>query len=129
MAFPKPKKHISLFEQSTKLRVLAMRSNLPDTFSQMNAFSPHLFWDTKPENVDIEKHRIWLVKRVLEKGLWADWKLLLILLGKEKVRDAVKNARHLEHRARSFACVSLDLDPKELRCSTLKSFQSTHWPY
>ena len=95
----------------------------------MKNFSPHLFWDTKAENIDIRKHQAWLAKRVLEKGLGADWKLLLQLLGENKVRKAVKNARHLERRALSFACVTLDLDPSGLRCSTLKSFQTTHWPY
>ncbi len=95
----------------------------------MKGFSPQLFWDTTQEHIDIDKHRAWLVKRVLEKGLWEDWKLLLKLIGKKKVRDSIKKIRHLEKRSLSFACVALNLDPCELRCSTQKSFQATHWPY
>lgn len=95
----------------------------------MKGFSPHLFWDTKADQVDLKKHRVWLVRRVLEKGLWADWKLLLQLLGEDKIREAVKNSRYLEKRALSFACVALNLDQSELRCSTLKSCQATLWPY
>jgi hypothetical protein len=95
----------------------------------MNDFSPHLFWDTDPDQVDLEKNRTWLVRRVLEKGLWSDWKLLLQLLGKDQIRTAIQNMRHLEDRATSFACAVLNLERSELRCFTQKSSQSIPWNY
>lgn len=95
----------------------------------MEGFSPHLFWDTDPERVDIENNRIWLVRRVLEKGLWSDWKLLLKLLGEDKIRSAVQEMRHLEGRAKSFACAVLNLEQSQLRCSIRMSSQSTPWNY
>ncbi len=95
----------------------------------MAGFSPHLFWDTKAEQVDIEKHQTWLVKRVLEKGLWSDWQLLLDRIGKPKIRTAVRNMRDLNPQALSFACVALNLDPSQLRCSTLKPCLTTPSPY
>ncbi len=95
----------------------------------MESFSPHLFWDTEAEQVDIEKHQTWLVKRVLEKGLWSDWQLLLLRIGKQRVRKAIKNMPDLNPRALSFACVALNLNPYELRCSTRKPCHTTPWPY
>ena len=95
----------------------------------MEGFSPHLFWDTDPERVDLENNRNWLVRRVLEKGLWSDWKLLLDLLGEEKIRTAVQEMRHLEGRAMSFACAVLNLERSQLRCSIQKSSRATPWIY
>jgi len=95
----------------------------------MHGFSPHLFWDTDPASVSIETHRVWLVKRVLEKGAWTDWLLLLRLLGKDKVREAVKEMRCLEKKALSFACIYLDLDKTHLRCYMQQQSQAAHWPY
>lgn len=95
----------------------------------MEEFSPHLFWDVDPAQISLETHQVWLVKRVLEKGVWADWLLLLDVLGREQVRDAVKGVRYLEEKALSFACVFLDLDKTQLRCYTQKHSQATHWNY
>ncbi len=95
----------------------------------MEGFSPHLFWDTDPDRVDIENNRKWLVRRVLEKGLWSDWKLLLALLGEDKIRTAVQEMRHLEGRAMSFACAVLNLEQSQLKCSIQKSSQATPWNY
>ena len=37
-------------------------------------FSATLFWDTAPATVDPERHRRWLVTRVLEYGTLAAWR-------------------------------------------------------
>jgi hypothetical protein len=57
----------------------------------MAIFSPHRFWDTAVAQIDIGKHQAWLVKRVLEKSLCSDWQLLLLRVGKQMVRQAVRN--------------------------------------
>jgi|FLMP01.2.fsa_nt_emb hypothetical protein len=95
----------------------------------MKGFSQHLFWDTDRDQVSLDTHQVWLAKRVLEKGGWTDWLLLLRLLGKDQVREAVRGIRCLEKKALSFACVALDLDKTKLRCYTPTHYQSTHWNY
>ena len=97
--------------------------------SPVAQFSEHLFWDTPVENVDIEKHRSWLVKRVLEKGTKEDWDRLLSLCGKTAIGEAVKTMRSLEKRAFYFACAMLDLEPTECRCYTNRLFHATHSNY
>lgn len=92
-------------------------------------FSPHLFWDTPQESVELENHRQWLVKRVLEKGTLADWNHLLSLYDKEGIRESVRSMRSLEKKALSFACAVLDLNQTELRCFINRSSQATHWNY
>ena len=58
-------------------------------FIPVKGFSDYLFWDVDPALVDIDKHQSWLVKRVLEKGCWEDWKKLRQLLTKEQLTESV----------------------------------------
>ena len=97
--------------------------------SPIAKFSEHLFWDTPVASVDVERHRKWLVKRVLEKGTKADWDRLLSLYGKAAVGDAVRTMRSLEKKAFRFACAILDLETTECRCYTNRLSRATHWNY
>ena len=98
----------------------AMEGDSAHSQVSMEGFSTHLFWDTESSRVDLGVHQTWFVRRVLEKGLWSDWKLMLKLLGRERIRVAVTEMRHLEGRALNFACAVLNLEKSELRCSILK---------
>ena len=42
-------------------------------------FSTYLFWDVKREDLDMEKHSRYIIKRVLEYGMLLDWKMVLQL--------------------------------------------------
>lgn len=44
--------------------------------SIINQFSSHLFWDIDRDKLDWNKHRMYIVERVLEYGVLSDWKLL-----------------------------------------------------
>ena len=95
----------------------------------MKGFSPHLFWDTDPKNISLEHNQVWLVTRVLEKGSWSDWTLLLKLMGKSKIRETIPHIRSLEKKALNFACLYLDLDKSKLRCYKQQHSPNTHWNY
>ncbi len=97
--------------------------------STIAKFSKHLFWDTSVESVDVERHRKWLVKRVLEKGTKEDWDRLLSLYGKAEIAGAIRTMRSLEKKSLSFACAVLDLEPTECRCYTNRLSHATHWNY
>ncbi len=36
-------------------------------------FSPHLFWDVDVESLDLEQHKLYLIRRVMEYGKLNDW--------------------------------------------------------
>lgn len=80
------------------------------------ALSPHLFWDTDPDQVDFDRHASWLVKRVLEYGRWRDWQLLVRTYGKARLAEIVPGIRSLDPRAASFARTFLSL-PSPSTCS------------
>jgi len=81
-----------------------------------NSFSNHLFWDVRKEDVDMDKHVEFIVKRVLEYGLLEDWKLIRSYYGLAKIVDVAKKMRSLEPRALAFlSCIS-HTPEKEFRC-------------
>ena len=42
----------------------------------MEQFSPHLFWDVRKEDIDLDAHAQYVIQRVLEYGLLGDWNLI-----------------------------------------------------
>ncbi len=83
----------------------------------MLPLSPHLFWDAHPEEVDLERHAPWLVKRVLEYGRWQDWRILVATYGKDRLAEIVVGIRSLDPKAAAFCRVFFSLPASALRCS------------
>ena len=65
-------------------------------------FSTYLFWDVKREDLDMEKHSRYIIKRVLEYGMLLDWKMVLQYYGLDRIVELAKTFRDLEPRALAF---------------------------
>lgn len=89
----------------------------------MPPFSDHLFWDVDVREIDPEKHSAWLVRRVLEYGLWRDWKMAVGFYGMPRLSKIVTSLRTLEPRSFSFCRALFDLPASAFRCSTTTPFQ------
>jgi hypothetical protein len=51
----------------------------------MEQFSPHLFWDVRKEDIDLDAHAQYVIQRVLEYGLLGDWNLIKSYYGLPKI--------------------------------------------
>ena len=78
----------------------------------INKFSAHLFWDVRREDIDLDKHEQYVIKRVLEYGLLADWNLIRKYYGLSKIVEITKELRDLEPRALSYIS-AISKTPKE----------------
>ena len=56
-------------------------------------FSTYLFWDVKREDLDMEKHSRYIIKRVLEYGMLLDWKMVLQYYGLDRIVELAKTFR------------------------------------
>ncbi|TSC94719.1 MAG: hypothetical protein Athens101428_180 [Candidatus Berkelbacteria bacterium Athens1014_28] len=54
-----------------------------------------LFWDTKPENIDKEKNKRYIIERVLEFGRDDEVRAVVKEYSKEDIRTVVNNPRGL----------------------------------
>lgn len=88
----------------------------------MPSLPQHLFWDTRPEDIDFEKHAAWIAKRVLEYGDWPDWQLLVRHYGRERLANIVTQIRTLQPKSLAFCEAWFNLPASVFRCSTHPQF-------
>jgi hypothetical protein len=92
-------------------------------------FTASLFWDVAPEAVDFDKHRRWVVQRVLEYGRIEDWRAIRELYGLDGIAEAAQHARTLDPKALAFISLLSGKSVDTFRCSTTKSYTRLHWVY
>ena len=90
-------------------------------------FSENLFWDTDHETLDYEKHKKFIVQRVLEYGSLSDWRLICSFYGINVIIDAAQSLRSLDEKALSFLSAVGNVPVESFRCYTLKQSNPKHW--
>jgi len=53
--------------------------------SWVEKLSSDLFWDVLRDEVDPEKHKRWLIERVVQRGRWEDWEMIKTHYSKEEL--------------------------------------------
>lgn len=84
-------------------------------------FSPNLFWDTPIEKIDIEKHKNYIIERVLSRGLLADFYFLLQLYTSEEITNAVKKSKTFDKKTINFCSHYFKIPVNELHASSFYS--------
>ena len=93
----------------------------------IQSLSPSLFWDVDRENVDDEKHRRFVMQRVLERGSFDDWRLTKERYTLPTIVAEAQQMRSLEPKALAFiACVG-GVHEETFRCFTLRRLHQKHW--
>ena len=63
---------------------------------------PALFWDTKVETIDLEKHARYIIERVAELGRDQEARLVLDHYDTALLRDTIATSRSLRPRTRAL---------------------------
>lgn len=84
-------------------------------------FSQHLFWDTPIEKIDNEKHKNYIIERVLSRGLLEDFYFLLQLYTSEEITNAVKKSKMLDKKTINFCSHYFKIPINELHASSFYS--------
>ena len=101
----------------------------PTGGERVEDFSPNLFWDADPSDLDFSKHMKYVVQRVLERGTLDDMRHMFSMYGFDNVVATSKALRSLDPVSFSFI-VNLSGQPKEsFRCYTLKQSSQAPWIY
>jgi hypothetical protein len=92
-------------------------------------FSSSLFWDIDKSQMDFDKHATHVVDKVLNRGSWADFKLVLTYYGRDHVANIVKNMRYMDKKTLRFSSVYFQIPITEMRCYIWQQSNPTHWDY
>ena len=93
----------------------------------MEQFSPHLFWDVRKEDIDLDAHAQYVIQRVLEYGLLGDWNLIKSYDGLPKIVETAKGLRSLEPRALAYIAAISKTPKEQFRCYTWKQLNPQPW--
>ena len=102
------------------------RTNAPHPVAPAD-FSRHLFWDVDPATLDLERHRKYVIARVLEFGTLEDWRLLLRRFTLESLIATAQTFRTLDPKALSFLAALGNVPRSSFRCYTLRPSTPTPW--
>ena len=81
------------------------------------------------EDIDIDRHSKYIIKRVLEYGVWNDWMVLRIYYGLPRIVEEVKKMRDLEPRALAYIASISNTPKEEFRCYTYQHSIPQHWNF
>jgi hypothetical protein len=95
--------------------------------SIISQFSTNLFWDTDPAGLDIEKHRKYIVERVLDCGTWDDWLLIRNYYGLDQLKEIALGLRSLERKSLSFIATMTNTPENQFRCYEMLQSKNLHW--
>lgn len=65
-------------------------------------FSQQLFWESAIENIDLQKHKRYIVERVLTRGFTADFYLLLKIYTTDEIKEALCRSKSLDPKTIHF---------------------------
>lgn len=92
-------------------------------------YSPHLFWDVDKSKLDLNKRKAFLVNRVLDYGVMADWNQLVSDLGIDEIGRIALGLKHLDPKSLSFIAMLINKDIKCFRSYSTIQLNKVHWVY
>ena len=92
-------------------------------------FSEHLFWDVDVGELDMEKHKEFIVERVLNYGFMNDWLAIKDYYSIKKLAVIAKNVRNLMPKSLSFIAAVTDTQITDYRCYKLAQSNPPHWNF
>jgi hypothetical protein len=116
-----------------ELMYLCIRINhhfkMKPTSNFVEQLSPHLFWDTDPNQIDPVIHRAFLIGRILSHGLLSDWLLLKATIDRETIRSTVLELRYMDKYSLHFCMAYFNEPIQNFRCYNYEQLNPAHWNY
>ena len=102
---------------------------MEDNIEIINSLSKHLFWDIDKSIIDKQKHSKYIIRKVLQYGLYADWETLLVLYDLDKIISIAKTIKDLDKKTASFLSVISGVPKNKFLCYTTKQSIPKHWNF
>jgi len=93
----------------------------------VDQFSNNLFWDVYAKDIDFDLHKIYVVDRVIERGIWNDWLLIRDYYGIETIKDIALNLRGMYPENLSFIALMTQTPENKFRCYELLQSPNRPW--
>ncbi len=91
--------------------------------------SKHLLWDIDTQQTDYEASASFIIKKVLQFGLYSDWKELQKYYGLKKIVEVAVQIRDLDLKTASFLSIISGVHKDNFRCYTINQSIPEHWNF
>ena len=93
------------------------------------SLSKHLLWDIDSEHIDYNQSAFYIIKKVLQFGLYSDWKEISRYYGLNKIVDVAVKIRDLDLKTASFLSIISGVDKNNFICYTSNQSSLRHWNF
>ncbi len=91
--------------------------------------SRRIFWDVDYETLDFHKDRLYVIDKVMNFGIWEDFRVMMRHYGKRVVKKEIVRLPYLKKDVLNFACFFFNLTPEKFVCYTRRLSQEPHWAF
>lgn len=89
--------------------------------------SVHLFWDVNKDDFDFDKHKNFLIVRVLQYGNIKDWKIVKNHYSSDEIIEASIKAKSLDAVTLSYVSTIYNIDITKFKCYKNKQLHPNLW--
>ncbi len=85
------------------------------------------FWDVDYNSLHAERDCLFILEKIFNYGLWADYRTVFTVYGQERIRREIVQASYLKKDVLNFLCLILNLQPADFICFTKTQSLPTLW--
>lgn len=93
------------------------------------AISKLPFWDVDFASLDMERDSLFILEKVFNYGLWADYKAVFAIYGSDRIRREITAASFLKKDVISFLSLILNIQSSDFKCYTKTQSLPQLWDY
>ena len=89
------------------------------------------FWDVEFDQLDLQKNRIYILRRILEYGDKKSVNWMLKKFDRSEIKNVLASSRDFSQKSANFWALILNLSPNDILCLKrhLLKKQEIIWPY
>jgi len=91
--------------------------------------SKQAFWDVNMESIDYEKHALYVMEKVIDRGSFNDFINLRKFYGDDRIKEEVIYTKVFGPKEVSFCCAIFNLTPKDFNYPPNRPAYPESWDY
>ncbi len=77
-------------------------------------FSQNLFWDASLATIELQKHKNFVIERVLSRGFLSDFYMLQKIYSSNDIQDLLKKSKVIDAKTRNFCSIYFNIPVTEI---------------
>lgn len=89
----------------------------------------YLFWDVERKSIDFQKHKRFVIQRVIQKGTVTDWITIKDFYGLTCLKQEILAIRSLDNKTLTFFSTYFSIPKNQFRCYNMQQSIPKHYDY